>query len=65
VLLADDRRSWQLCSDGRYRRTEDLNKAPGKIDAFQTLEAQATVSAAETRPPGDGHSTRASLDPRA
>jgi polyphosphate kinase len=66
VLLADDRRSWQLCSDGRYRRTEDLNKAPGKIDAFQTLEAQATASAAaETRPPGDSHKARASLDPRA
>jgi polyphosphate kinase len=66
VILADDRRSWQLCSDGRYRRTEDLNKAPGKIDAFQTLEAQATASAAaETRPPSDSHKARASLDPRA
>jgi polyphosphate kinase len=66
VMLADDRRSWQLGADGAYHRTEDLNGAPGTIDTFETLKQQAveTAAAAVVAP----HRPRAgmgSLDPRA
>ena len=66
VMLADDRRSWQLAADGAYHRTEDLNGAPGTIDTFETLKKQAveTAAAAVVAP----HRPRAglgSLDPRA
>jgi polyphosphate kinase len=64
VLLADDRRSWQLCPDGVYRRTEELNAAAGTIDTFETLAAQAMAAASrpiEPPPPGPG---RRSFDPR-
>ena len=66
VLLADDRRSWQLCADGKYRRTEELNSAEGAIDAFEVLQAQAVASAAlQGATPSEPHVTGGSLDPRA
>jgi polyphosphate kinase len=65
-LLADDRRSWQLCPDGRYRRTEELNGAAGKVDAFDLLQAQARASVAQEAPASSSrHRARGSLDPRA
>jgi polyphosphate kinase len=66
VLLSDDRRSWQLCADGKYRRTEELNGKPGTIDAFEVLEAQAVASAAMRAATGEEtHVATGSLDPRA
>ena len=65
VMLADDRRSWQLLPDARWVRTEVLEDRPGTIDAFETLKELALegshVSAIAHRP-GAG---AGSLDPRA
>ena len=38
IMLADDRRSWQLGSDARWRRIEEINGAPGTLDTFETLK---------------------------
>ena len=66
VMLADDRRSWQLGADGAYRRTEDLNGRPGTIDTFETLKERAThMAAAEVVAPHRPHAGMGSLDPRA
>jgi polyphosphate kinase len=66
VMLADDRRSWQLGSDGAYHRTEELTGVAGTIDTFETLKARAmaevAVPAAAPRRP---HAGIGSLDPRA
>ena len=65
VLLADDRRSWQLGPDAVWRRTEEILGRPGTIDAQDELKERAlaasTVIAVPRRPAlGAG-----SLDPRA
>jgi polyphosphate kinase len=65
VMLADDRRSWQLCSDGTYRRTEELNGSPGTLDTFEALQALALESAARAVAPRRPHAGTGSLDPRA
>ncbi len=66
VMLADDRRSWQLGADGTYRRTEELNGTPGTIDTFETLEERALdTAAAAIAPPHRPHAGKGSLDPRA
>ena len=66
VMLADDRRSWQLGADGAYRRTEDLNGRPGTIVTFETLKERAThMAAAEVVAPHRPHAGMGSLDPRA
>jgi polyphosphate kinase len=65
VMLADDRRSWQLGADAAWRRTEDINGAQGTLDSHEHLKARAvaTASLASTpRRPGAG---TGSLDPRA
>jgi polyphosphate kinase len=64
VLLADDRRSWQLGPDGKYRRTEELTGRPPTIDTFETLQRLATTVSA---PPAGRrpHAGVGSLDPRA
>jgi polyphosphate kinase len=41
VMLADDRRSWQLGADGTWRRTEDLMASPRGIDTFAILRERA------------------------
>jgi polyphosphate kinase len=65
IMLADDRRSWQLGPDAVWRRTEELNATPGPIDTHEELKlralAAATVASAPRRP-GAGSG---SLDPRA
>jgi len=65
IMLADDRRSWQLGPDAVWRRTEELNGTPGTIDTHEELKlralAAATVASAPRRP-GAGSG---SLDPRA
>ena len=64
VMLADDRRSWQLQPDATWLRTETIEGREGTIDTFETLKEEAlatgTVVAAPPRPVGAG-----SLDPRA
>ncbi len=65
MLLADDRRSWQLQPDATWVRTETLNGRPGTIDTFEVLKERALEHgqvAAMPRRPGAG---AGSLDPRA
>jgi polyphosphate kinase len=65
IMLADDRRSWQLGADGTWRRTEDINGVPGTVDSHEMLKARALAAgslASTPRRPGAG---TGSLDPRA
>jgi polyphosphate kinase len=65
IMLLDDRRSWQLCSDGAYRRTEELTGSPGTLDTFEALQTLALESAARAVAPRRPHAGAGSLDPRA
>jgi polyphosphate kinase len=65
IMLADDRRSWQLGADATWRRTEDINGTPGTVDSHEMLKARALAAgslASTPRRPGAG---TGSLDPRA
>ncbi len=65
LMLADDRRSWQLGTDGVWRRTEELTGVEGTIDTFAEQKRgalEATREAATPHRPGAGIG---SLDPRA
>jgi len=65
VMLADDRRSWQLRPDATWVRTEIVEGRPGTVDTFETLKARALEEgtvAKTPRRPGVGHG---SMDPRA
>ena len=65
VMLADDRRSWQLLPDATWVRTEALEGRAGTIDTFEVLKERALTEshvAATPRRPGAG---AGSLDPRA
>ena len=65
IMLADDRRSWQLGADATWRRTEDINGVPGTVDSHEMLKARALAAgslASTPRRPGAG---TGSLDPRA
>jgi len=45
VMLADDRRAWQLCPDGEWRRLEKLlGEAATGLDTFETLMGAARAS---------------------
>jgi len=44
VMLADDRRAWQLGPDDRWRRVETLVARPTGLDTFEALKAQARAS---------------------
>ncbi len=44
VMLADDRRAWQLDTNDRWQRVEDAVHAPGHRDSFETLMAIAQSS---------------------
>ena len=63
ALLADDRRSWALASDGTWERVERLNGAPGTIDAQQLLKAEAQRRSADAAAPRRPHSGLGSLEP--
>ena len=66
VMMADDRRSWQLLCDGVYHRTEEINGAAGTIDTFEELKKRAIeTAAAATAEPRRPHAGAGSLDPRA
>ncbi len=65
LMLADDRRSWQLLPDATWMRTEVLTGIPGTIDTFEALKTEALAYghiADSPRRPGAG---AGSLDPRA
>ena len=65
TMLNDDRRSWQLGADATWRRTEEIDGAPGTCDTFAVLKEAALasgVSASSARRPRSG---AGSLDPRA
>ena len=65
VMLADDRRSWQLQPDATWVRTETIEGREGTIDTFETLKEDALATGsvvAAPRRPGAG---AGSLDPRA
>ena len=63
LLLADDRRSWQLASDGRWQRTERLTGVPGTTDAQQLLKTRATDRALAASAPHRAHAGFGSLEP--
>jgi polyphosphate kinase len=65
VMLADDRRSWQLGPDATWTRTEVLEGREGTCDTFATLKEDALAQI--TTPVGTQAPTPviASLDPRA
>ncbi len=65
VMLADDRRSWQLGADATWRRTEEILAAPGSLDTFATLKERALAAASEHVEPSRGSGPGGSLDPRA
>jgi polyphosphate kinase len=41
VMLADDRRAWQLDGDDRWLRVEDVLRRAGHLDTFETLMADS------------------------
>jgi polyphosphate kinase len=46
VMLADDRRAWQLRTDDSWRRVEELVEKPTGLDTFETLMGIALSGAA-------------------
>ena len=65
VMLADDRRSWQLQPDARWVRTEALNGRAGTIDTFEVLKERALESGTVATAPHRPGAGAGSLDPRA
>jgi polyphosphate kinase len=65
VLLADDRRSWQLGSEGRWARTEVLESREGTVETFAVLKEDAANASALVDVPRRPHANAGSMDPRA
>jgi len=65
VMLADDRRSWQLGADAVWRRTEATEGREGTIDTFAVLKEDALAAAAPMHVPHRPGAGTGSLDPRA
>jgi polyphosphate kinase len=65
VLLADDRRSWQLGPNATWRRTEELLGREGTCDAHEELKAVALAAASVATAPHRPRAGLGSLDPRA
>ncbi|HLO36091.1 MAG TPA: polyphosphate kinase 1 [Candidatus Deferrimicrobium sp.] len=65
IMLVDDRRSWQLGPDGRWRRTEEILGHPGSCDTHEELKARALASTASGTIPHRPRAGVGSLDPRA
>jgi polyphosphate kinase len=65
VMLADDRRSWQLGPDAKWRRTEEINGVPGTCDTHEELKARALAAALSATTPHRPRAGVGSLDPRA
>jgi polyphosphate kinase len=65
VMLADDRRSWQLQPDGGWIRSEILQSVDGTIDTFAVLKEDAATAAALADLPRRSSVGSGSMDPRA
>jgi polyphosphate kinase len=65
VMLADDRRSWQLLPDGTWRRTEEIEGRAGTVDTFEVMKQRALEMAEQSHLPRRPHAGAGSLDPRA
>ena len=65
VMLADDRRSWQLQPDGGWIRSEVLQSVDGTIDTFAVLKEDAATAAALADIPRRTGVGSGSMDPRA
>jgi polyphosphate kinase len=65
TMLADDRRSWQLQSDGTWVRTEVVNGREGTVDTFEALKEEALERGQVTTAPRRPGAGVGSLDPRA
>ncbi|MBA2314942.1 MAG: polyphosphate kinase 1 [Chloroflexi bacterium] len=65
VMLADDRRAWQLGPDAVWRRVEEITGRAGSVDTFEVLKARALASGQVAALPRRPHGGTGSLDPRA
>ena len=65
VMLADDRRSWQLQPDGTWIRSEVIQSVDGTIDTFAVLKEDAATAAALADTPRRTGVGAGSMDPRA
>lgn len=65
VMLADDRRSWQLGPDGHWRRTEVIESKEGTVDTFAVLKEDAAAAVTITDSTRELHPSAGSMDPRA
>jgi polyphosphate kinase len=65
VMLADDRRSWQLQPDATWLRTETIEGREGTIDTFETLKEDALARGGVEATPPRPAAGAGSLDPRA
>ena len=65
IMLADDRRSWQLGPDASWRRTEDILGIRGTIDTHAKLKERALAATLTSATPRVHAQVPASLDPRA
>jgi polyphosphate kinase len=65
VMLADDRRSWQLQPDATWVRTETLQGREGTIDTFEVNKEDALVRGQVVVTPHRPGAGIGSLDPRA
>ncbi|MDP9482201.1 MAG: polyphosphate kinase 1 [Chloroflexota bacterium] len=65
IMLADDRRSWQLGTDAAWRRTEELDGKDGQLDTFAEMKRIALEGARENAQPHRPGAGVGSLDPRA
>jgi polyphosphate kinase len=65
LMLADERRSWQLRPDATWVRTEAVLGRPGTIDTFETLKQDALERGQVVGLPHRPGAGAGSLDPRA
>ena len=63
TMLADDRRSWSLSSDGRWQRVERLAGKPGELDAQQRFKVLAELRSVEGTAPHRPHAGLGSMEP--
>ncbi len=65
VMMADDRRSWQMSADGRWQRTEVLESKAGTVDTFNVLKDDAAAAVIAQADPKRPQLNAGSMDPRA
>ena len=65
VMLADDRRSWQLRPDASWVRTETIEGRAGTIDTFEVMKEDALAHGSVVASPHRPGAGAGSLDPRA